>query len=133
MKNKYAYVLLTFQRSYSLSNFNTLTAIITALQNEWVSKAMRKNGWSRISIHENRMYRDLKHFTAVADDFKFMRQVIDSIVDAKPVEGSGRASSVVSAGTDSQSGKGKASSDNRPVRPTTCIPFFGGCGICFID
>jgi len=94
---------------------------------------MRKNGWSRLSIHENRMFRDLKHFTAVADDFKFMRQVIDSIVDAKPVEGSARTS-VVSGGTDSQNGKGKANSDNRSsMRPTTCIPFFGGCWICFVD
>lgn len=94
---------------------------------------MRKNGWSRLSIHENRMFRDLKHFTAVADDFKFMRQVIDSIVDAKPVEGSARTSSVVSGGTDSLNGKGKANSDNRSTRPTTCIPFFGGCWIGFVD
>ena len=79
------------------------------------------------------MFRDLKHFTAVADDFKFMRQVIDSIVDAKPVEDGAHSASVVSGGTDSQNGKGKATSDNRSMRPTACIPFFGGCWICFVD
>ncbi|KAF8970688.1 hypothetical protein BDZ97DRAFT_1694461 [Flammula alnicola] len=110
-------------KSYSLSNFNTLTAIITALQNEWVTKAMRKQGWSRIGIFESRMYRDLKQFTSNVDDFKFMRQVIDSIVDSKPLENSNHAASVVSG--DSQSGKGKAGTDNRPAIPSACIPFIG--------
>lgn len=111
------------QKSYSLSNFHTLTAIITALQNSWVTKAMRK-GWSRIGSYENRMFRDLKQFTSNAGDFKFMRQIVDSIVDSKPLESSHHAASVVSGG-DSQNGKGKSGSDNRPVIPSACIPFIG--------
>ncbi|KDR78279.1 hypothetical protein GALMADRAFT_245373 [Galerina marginata CBS 339.88] len=111
-------------KSYSLSNFNTLTAIITALQNEWVTRAMRKPGWSRIGTFENRMFRDLKQFTKPDDNFKFMRQVVDSIVDAKPLETSSHAPSVVSGG-DSQNGKGKANSDIRPSVPSACIPFIG--------
>ncbi|KAJ3509621.1 hypothetical protein NLJ89_g5128 [Agrocybe chaxingu] len=112
-------------KSYSLSNFNTLTAIITALQTHWVSKAMRKPGWSRIGTFESRMYRDLKQFTTNIDHFKFMRQVVDSIVDAKPLESGSHASSVVSGGADSQSGRARAGSDLRPAVPSACIPFIG--------
>jgi hypothetical protein len=85
-----------------------------------------KTGWSRLSVNENRIFRDLKQFIAIADDFKFMRQAIDAIVDAKRLGGSSQAASVVSGGgTDSQNGKGKANSDNGPIRPTMCIPFIG--------
>ena len=71
------------------------------------------------------MYRDLKQFTANTDDFKFMRQVVESIVDAKPLETNSRSASVVSGGgTDSQSRKSKGS-ENRPAIPSACIPFIG--------
>jgi hypothetical protein len=87
---------------------------------------MRKTGWNRLSGYETRMFRDLKQFTAIADDFKFMRQAVDSIVDTKPLEGSSQTASVVSGGgTESQNGKGKASSDHGPTMPTMCIPFVG--------
>ena len=107
------------QRSYCLSNFNSLTAIIVALQNDWVVRAMRRPGWNRINTKEARMYKDLKQFTANIDDFKFMRQVVDSIVDVEPLDTNSHPTSVVS---DSQSGKSKTGSENRP---SACIPFIG--------
>ena len=89
---------------------------------------MHKTGWSRLSVYETRMFRDLKLFTAIKDDFKFMRQATDAIVDAKPLESSSQAPSVVSGGaTESLNGKGKANSDSRSITPTMCIPFIGRC------
>ena len=86
---------------------------------------MRRPGWHRIGNFEARMYRDLKQFTANTDDFKFMRQVVDSIVDAKPLETNSHSASVVSgSGTDSLSGKSRAGSEHRPAT-TACIPFIG--------
>lgn len=115
--------LVIVQKSYSMSNFNTLTAIITALQNDWITRAMRKPGWSRIPMFENRVYRDLKQFTVPGDDFKFVRQVIDSIVDRKPLDESTRAASVISTG-DSQGGKSRGATDTKAV-PSHCVPFIG--------
>jgi len=68
------------------------------------------------------MYRDLKQFTANVDDFKFMRQVVDSIVDVEPLDTNSHPTSVVS---DSQSGKSKTGSENRSGMPSACIPFIG--------
>jgi hypothetical protein len=68
------------------------------------------------------MYRDLKQFTANIDDFKFMRQVVDSIVDAKPLGTNSHPASVVS---DSHSGKSRAGSEIRSAMPSACIPFIG--------
>lgn len=73
---------------------------------------MRRPGWHRIGASETRMLRDLKKFTANTDDFKFMRNVVDSIVNA-------------GSGTESQSGKSKAGSENQPATPSACIPFIG--------
>ena len=111
------------QKSYSLSNFNSLTAIIVALQNDWVVRAMRRPGWNRINHKEARMFKDLKQFTANIDDFKFMRQVVDSIVDVEPLDTNSHPTSVVS---DSQSRTG---SENR--LPSACIPFIGEIYLSF--
>ena len=69
------------------------------------------------------MYRDLRQFTANIDDFKFMRQVVDSIVDVDPLDTNSYATSVVS---DSQS---RAGSENR--LPSACIPFIGTIYLSF--
>ena len=60
-------------------------------------------------------------FTANTDDFMYIRQVVESIVDPKNTEASSRAS-VVS--TDTHSGRSKTASE-RPAAPTACIPFIG--------
>ncbi|KJA24910.1 hypothetical protein HYPSUDRAFT_65218 [Hypholoma sublateritium FD-334 SS-4] len=111
-------------KSYTISNFHTVTAIITALQNGWVTKAMGKQLENRLSGIEARMYKDLKCLIANVDDFKYMRTIVDSIVDAKPLDSNNNAASIVSGG-DSLSGKGKAAADNRPIIPSACIPFIG--------
>ena len=103
---------------------------MTGLQSDWVSKAMRKPGWARLGIFENRVLRDLKQFTSKQEDFKFMRQAVDAIADIKHMESSSRTPSVIS--TDSHSGKGKASSDIRPVAPSSCIPFIGMFSSCLL-
>ena len=114
-----------------MSNFNTLIAIITALGSEWVMKAMRRPGWHRVGIWENRMLKDLKLFTSRRDDFKHIRQTVAAIVDAKPMDVASHTPSVVSGGgTDAQSGKGKAAAE-RPVLPLACIPFIGEFPSCF--
>jgi Gdp/GTP exchange factor required for growth at low temperatures len=67
------------------------------------------------------MYRDLKQFTTNIDDFKFMRKVVDSMVDAEPLDTNSHPASVVS---DSQSGRSRGS-DPRSAMPSACIPFIG--------
>ncbi|PPR05048.1 hypothetical protein CVT24_010195 [Panaeolus cyanescens] len=111
-------------KSYTIMNFHTLTAIIYALDNEWVNRAMQKSVW-KLGAVEERMLRALKQVTSSLDDFKFIREVVEAIVDSKPLDNSSHPPSVVSGGTEgSQSGKGKAASDNRSV-PSACIPFIG--------
>ncbi|KAG6879641.1 hypothetical protein C0992_000276 [Termitomyces sp. T32_za158] len=110
-------------KSYRMCNFSTLVAIITGLGSDWVTKAMKRTGWSRLGIWETRMYRDLKAFATSADDFIHIRQTVASIVDAKPIDVNSKTASVISGG-DNQPGKGKASAERPPV-PTACIPFIG--------
>jgi len=74
------------------------------------------------------MFKDLKVFTSNADDFMYIRQTVESIVDQKNVEASSHAASVVS--TDTQSGKSKTASE-RPAAPTACIPFIGEFPLIF--
>ncbi|KAJ3574858.1 hypothetical protein NP233_g1486 [Leucocoprinus birnbaumii] len=104
-------------KCYGQSNFHTLTAIVAALQSDWVNRAMRKTSWHRIGIFETRVLKDLKQFTSSVDNFKFIRQATDAIAESKPLETS--SASVVSGGADS---KGK-----QPERlaPSACIPFIG--------
>ncbi|KAG6844232.1 hypothetical protein H0H87_008645 [Tephrocybe sp. NHM501043] len=111
-------------KAYRMCNFSTLVAIITGLGSDWVAKAMKRVGWSRVGFWENRMFRDLKVFASSADDFKYIRQIVTSIVDAKSLDVNSHTASVASGGgTDTQSGKGKA--PERPPMPSACIPFIG--------
>lgn len=106
-----------------MANFSTLVAIIAALQSEWVTKAMRKSAWNRVGLWENRMFKDLKIFTTNSEDFKYIRQVVESIVDAKPLDANTHAASVVSGGAaDTQTGKAKT---DRQALSSVCIPFIG--------
>lgn len=122
------YVVAKFLRvawkCYEMSSFNTLTAIITALQSEWVNRAMRRAGWNKVPTFETRVFKILKDFTTNADEFKFIRKLVESIVESKPFENGSRAASVVSGGNTDQSSKGKAATDKAHI-PTACVPFFG--------
>jgi Gdp/GTP exchange factor required for growth at low temperatures len=105
-----------------MCNFASLVAIIAGLQSDWVTRAMRRSAWSRVGIFETRMFKDLKVFTSNANDFMYIRQVVESIVDPKNVDASSRAASVVSG--DTHSGRSKTTAE-RPAAPTACVPFIG--------
>ncbi|KAF8630266.1 hypothetical protein AX17_005452 [Amanita inopinata Kibby_2008] len=106
-------------KSYTMNNFNALTAIITGLSSELVTRSLGRY-WNRVGRREHRMFNDFRQLISNVDDFRYMRRVIDSIVDSKPLDDT--SASVVSGGTDS---KHKASSDQRPPLPSSCIPFIG--------
>ena len=112
------------QKCYEMSSFNTLTAIITALQNKWVNRAMRRVGWNKLPSFEARVFKILKDFTTNTDEFKFIRKLVESIVESKPLENGSRAASVVSGGNTDHSSKSKAATDKAHI-PTACVPFFG--------
>jgi hypothetical protein len=98
---------------------------MAGLQSEWVTKVMR-NIWGRVGTWENRVFEDLKAWTDVKDDFKFVRQAVTSMIDAKPINVRSHAASVASTGaTDGLSSRSKATSDGKPLTPPGCIPFIG--------
>lgn len=70
------------------------------------------------------MFKDLKVFSSHSEDFKYIREVVASIVDVKPLDSASHAPSVISGGTDAPSLKGKTTSE-RPLLPSACIPFIG--------
>lgn len=71
------------------------------------------------------MFNDLKLYTTSADDFKYMRQAVEAIADAKPLDAGSHAPSVISGGgTDNHSGKNKVASE-RPAISSACVPFIG--------
>jgi len=104
-------------KSYLMHNFHALTAIVTGLNNDLVYKALGRQ-WSRIDRREHRMFSDFQQFISNVDGFKYMRNMIDSIAQAKPPDDSSHTASVVSGGTDS-----KHKADTKP--PPFCIPFIG--------
>ncbi|KAF5326424.1 hypothetical protein D9611_001047 [Ephemerocybe angulata] len=111
-------------KSYQLSNFNTLVAILAALQGDKVAQAMRKSGWNKVGNFETRIYRDLKVFVSSANGFSVIRSAIESIVDAKPMENGSHSHSAAGSSGDGMS-KGKGGAEARPSVPTACVPFIG--------
>ncbi|KDQ23918.1 hypothetical protein PLEOSDRAFT_1086297 [Pleurotus ostreatus PC15] len=104
-------------KSYELSSFHTLVAIMAGLENPWTQMAMKRS-WSRVGMYELRIYEDLKVWTTPDDDFKYMRNTIESIADNKPADTSTHAASVTSGGGTNRS---KAGSESKPV-PTAKLP-----------
>ncbi|KAF4568291.1 hypothetical protein EYR36_010301 [Pleurotus pulmonarius] len=107
-------------KSYELSSFHTLVAIMAGLENPWTQMAMKRS-WNRVGMYELRIYDDLKIWTTPDDDFRYMRNTIESIADNKPADTSTHAPSVTSGGGTNRS---KAGSESKPV-PTACVPFIG--------
>lgn len=98
---------------------------MAGLQSEWVTKVMRTL-WGRVGTWENRVFDDLRAWTDAKDDFKFIRQAVTAMIDAKPINLRSHAASVASTGTtDGLSSKSKATSDGKPLNPPGCIPFIG--------
>ncbi|KII90143.1 hypothetical protein PLICRDRAFT_174923 [Plicaturopsis crispa FD-325 SS-3] len=112
-------------KAYSLGNYNTLVAVIAGLRSEWVTKAMRR-WWSRVGMWETRMFNDLTEYVSPTDDFKYIRQSVASMADAKPINIGSHTASVVSGGgtADGHSAKSKTS-ENKPPPPSACVPFIG--------
>ncbi|KAL0952471.1 hypothetical protein HGRIS_006737 [Hohenbuehelia grisea] len=108
-------------KSYELSNFHTLVAIIAGLRNEWVQRALRRIP-NRMNPQDVRMLNDLKEFTTPLDDFKYIRTAIDSIADNKPLESSSHAPSIISS---SGANRSRTGSESRQMLPTACVPFIG--------
>ena len=108
-----------------MSNFNTLVAIIAALQGDKVKDAMRKPGWNKLGNFESRVYRDLKVFVSGTNDFALTRSAVEAIVESKPKEANSHAPSIASGSGAEGQGKGKAVAESRPTVPTACIPFIG--------
>jgi hypothetical protein len=72
------------------------------------------------------MFDDLRAWTDAKDDFKFIRQAVTAMIDAKPINVGSHAASVVSTGaTDGLSSRSKTMSDGKPPVPQGCIPFIG--------
>lgn len=112
---KFTYFFYTLQKSYQRSSFNTLVAIMTGLQSDWVKRAMRKS-MHRLAVWDNRLLTDFKVFTSSEDNFKHIRGAIDAINDAKPLETTSRTASVVNSGS---------TAADMATAPTACVPFIG--------
>jgi Gdp/GTP exchange factor required for growth at low temperatures len=98
---------------------------MAGLQSEWVTKVMRTI-WGRVGTWEKRVFDDLSAWTDAKDDFKFIRQAITAMIDAKPINAGSHAPSIISTGaTDGQSSRSRATSDGKPFTPPGCIPFIG--------
>ncbi|KAF8626040.1 hypothetical protein AX15_005130 [Amanita polypyramis BW_CC] len=106
-------------KSYLMNNFHALTAIVTGLSNELVYKALGRYR-SRIGRQDYRMFTDFQKGISNVGDFKIMRDMIDSIAQAKPLDDASHAASVVSGSTES-----KHKNDQKSAPSPSCIPFIG--------
>ncbi|KAF7977887.1 hypothetical protein HWV62_2432 [Athelia sp. TMB] len=112
-------------KAYLSCSYNTLVAIMAGLQSDWVKKAAN-HAWNRLSSWESRVYNDLKAWVSSSDDFKFIRQAVATMLDAKPINaGSHVTADVSTSGTDALSSKSKLTVDGKPLPPQTCVPFIG--------
>lgn len=80
-------------------------------------KAMRKS-MHKLAAWDNRILTDFKVFTSSEDNFKYIRDAVDAINDAKPLETTSHAPSVVSTG-------GGSAIDKTAASPSACVPFIG--------
>ena len=73
-----------------------------------------------------RVLEDLKAFSTSEDDFKYIRQAIAAIADAKPLGvGSQDEATTSTSHTDiTSSSRGKSSVDGKPAE-LSCVPFIG--------
>ncbi|KAH9920878.1 ras GEF [Epithele typhae] len=108
-------------KAYLMKNHFALVAIIAGLRSDWVAKARRQT-YTRISNWEARVLRDLTDWTTSAGDFKHIRQMLDSLVEARTGAQDGPVKS--SDGTPATS-RSRAASDSKPPTDPACIPFFG--------
>jgi len=109
-------------KCYLHNNFATVVAVIAGLQTPAVTLAMSRI-WNRVGTWETRVFEDLKEFTNPRDNFKFIREVMETLSGAQPA----KASDTTQTMTTSNSGftnRGKAP-DSVPAISVGCIPFIG--------
>ncbi|PBK69541.1 ras GEF [Armillaria solidipes] len=134
-------------KSYEMGSYNTVVAIVSALQSPWVKRATKRK-WDNLSHQDKRTFDDLKLWTTSNSNFMHIRRAVDTIVDAKPIEPSSHAPSIVSGGVGTTNGTAhtangdRASGTSTKARPThstqnstsssakqaditECIPFIG--------
>ncbi|KAK0189524.1 hypothetical protein F5146DRAFT_629373 [Armillaria mellea] len=134
-------------KSYEMGSYNTVVAIVSALQSAWVKRATKRK-WDSLSHQDKRTFDDLKLWTTSNSNFMHIRRAVDTIVDAKPIEPSSHAPSIVSGGVGTTNGTAhpvngdRASGTSTKPRPThstqnstsssakqaditECIPFIG--------
>ncbi|KAI3604166.1 group protein [Moniliophthora roreri] len=105
-------------RSYEKNCFTTVVAIITGLQNKYVTNAMRRN-MGRISSYDHRRFRDLKIFIANDNNFRYLNDAVEKLMDSKSADVN--TQSVSNNSTMEAPNKNKAETSNPPA----CIPFIG--------
>ncbi|KAL0573822.1 Guanine nucleotide exchange factor lte1 [Marasmius crinis-equi] len=108
-------------RSYHRNSLNTVVAIINGLQSNLVAKAMQRS-IARLSSWDARIFRDLKLFIANTNCFRFLREAIDRIMDAKSIDPTSHGSVIVNGTNADQPGRNRG---GRGAAPSACIPFIG--------
>ncbi|TFY64045.1 hypothetical protein EVJ58_g2889, partial [Rhodofomes roseus] len=108
-------------KAYELKNYNALVAIIAGLRSHWVSKAIAQCH-DRLRVKDERILHDLTSWTSRQGHFMYIRQTVEALTEAKPLE----QSQDMSQG-DGQSSRGRTTNDAKggPVEAPACVPFFG--------
>lgn len=108
------------QKCYNVNNYSTLVAIIAGLRSEWVTKVMRTS-WHRVNVYNRRMFKDLTAFTDSADDFVHIRNTVAAMSD----DAKATVSEDPVAPTKNHTHRHRATSDLKPAKPQSCVPFIG--------
>ncbi|KZT68096.1 ras GEF [Daedalea quercina L-15889] len=107
-------------KAYELKNYNALVAIIAGLRSSWVSKAIAQCH-DRLRAKDERILHDLTSWTSQQGHFMYIRQTVEALTEAKPLE-QGQDTSH----GDAQSTRSRTASDAKgPVAAPACVPFFG--------
>lgn len=77
--------------------------------------------WHRVNIYNSRMFKDLTAFADSTDDFIHIRNTIAAMSDESKAAVSEEASAV----SRSHSTRSRATSDTKPTKPQSCVPFIG--------
>ncbi|KAI3611462.1 lte1 protein [Moniliophthora roreri] len=104
-------------RSYESNCFPTVVAIITGLQSKYATMAMRRN-MARISSYDHRRFRDLKIFIANDNNFRYLNDAVEKIMDPRSADANAQS---VSNSMIEQSNRNKSEISSTPA----CIPFIG--------
>lgn len=111
-------------KAYIYKNFNTLVAILAAVDSQWIQKAIRQSG-TKLGIWENRMLRDLQHWSTSDGDFKYIRQAIAAAAEAKANNAASPDGSTLGVEGQGPTSRSRATSEGKPPPPVGCVPFFG--------